>query len=76
MIVKETVVEEPLVEGTFDRSTNGKMVRGLAAKDTINTKFELNQELKTCGKVYVRTVCHFSLSVVWRIVELTQRYCF
>ena len=33
MIVEKTVVERPLVEGKlFDRSENGKMVRGLAVK--------------------------------------------
>ena len=50
MIVEETVVEGLLVEGTlFDRSTNGKTVRELAAKNAVNKKLEdLNQELKTC----------------------------
>ena len=50
MIVEEAVVQGPLVEGTlFDRTTNGKTVRELAAKDTVNKKIEdLNQELKTC----------------------------
>ena len=66
------------VEGTlFDRSTNGKIVPRLAAKANFNKKLEdLNQGLKTCGKVYVQTVHCFSLSVVWRIVKLTQRYWF
>ena len=42
MIVEKTVVEGPLVEGTlFDRSANGKMVRGLAAKDTVNKNWEI-----------------------------------
>ena len=50
MIVEETVVDRPLVEGTlFNRSTNGKTVRELAAEDAVNKKLEdLNQELKTC----------------------------
>ena len=50
MIVEKTAVEGPLVEGTlFDRSTSGKTVQGLAAKNTVNKKLEdLNQELKTC----------------------------
>ena len=43
------------VEGTlFDRPTNGKIVPRLAAKAKFNKKLEdLNQGLKTCGKVYV-----------------------
>ena len=50
MVVEEAVVQGPLVEGIlFNRTRNGKTVRELAAKDTVNKKIEdLNQELKTC----------------------------
>ena len=42
MIVEKTVVERPLVEGKlFDRSENGKMVRGLAAKDKVNKNWKI-----------------------------------
>ena len=42
MIVEKTVVERPLVEGKlFDRSENGKMVRGLAAKDNVNKNWKI-----------------------------------
>ena len=41
MIVEKTVVEGQLVEGTlFDRSKNGKMVQGLAAKDKVNKNWK------------------------------------
>ena len=42
MIVEKTVVERPLVEGKlFDRSENGKMVRGLAAEDNVNKNWKI-----------------------------------
>ena len=42
MIVEKTVVERPLVERKlFDRSENGKMVRGLAAKDKVNKNWKI-----------------------------------
>ena len=55
----------------FDRSTNGKTVVGLAAKDAFDKEIgklnnlKLNDlELKVCGRVYAETVCCFSVSVV------------
>ena len=41
MTVEETVMKGPLVDrALLDRSTNRKMVVGLAAKNTVNKKFE------------------------------------
>ena len=59
MIVEKTVAKDHYLKKHFLADPhNGKTVRGLADKDTVNKTLEdLDQELKTCGKVYVQTVC-------------------
>ena len=59
MIVEKTVAKDHYLKKHFLADPhNGKTVRGLADKNTVNKTLEdLDQELKTRGKVYVQTVC-------------------